>query len=61
MALFFVNLQIKESRKMERDSTTGVQKVSVSHQIGVLPVLCCVACDFFLSFRRQVPYLPEEG
>ncbi|XP_003384339.1 PREDICTED: myeloid leukemia factor-like [Amphimedon queenslandica] len=25
---------IKESRKMERDSTTGVQKTSVSHQIG---------------------------
>ena len=32
---------------MERDSTTGVQKVSVSHQIGVSPILCRVVCDFF--------------
>ena len=34
--LLYLFIQIEETRKTEKDSTSGLQKMSVSHQIGTV-------------------------
>ena len=41
---FCVVFQIKETRKLEKNSVTGTQKTSISHQIGKYNCVVCRIC-----------------